>query len=198
MVSSRNNCKRIVGCVESVASQHRMCDWTGSGWRRYGGMLSGDYPPAPGDTRGNGEQLPGAAAQPHPASAHDVLAAGAGQSTGGAKANPTAGEGSSSTLPASVARRLARVEGHLGSPMHAATEGGRSNNHTQDDSTGKQRHDTHAEARGCDAGGSMLSVDGSRGRQCTAAEVAARSARQPKLFLSVGHDEYWSGQQRGA
>ena len=158
-------------------------------------MLSGDSPPAPGDTLGNGEQLPGTAAQPHPDSAHDILAADMGQNAGGAKANPTAGEGSLSKLPASVARRLARVEGHLGPPINAATAGGRSSNQTQDDS--KRRHDTHAEARGCVVGGSMWNADGTSGQQCSAAEVAARSARQPKLFLSVGHDEYWSGQQRG-
>lgn len=173
--------------------------WSGVDTHRYGGMLSGDLPPAPGDTRGNGEQLPGTAAQPHPSSAHDLRAAAdlnpvADHQIGGAKANPTAGEGLLTNLPASVARRLARVEGHLGSMD--ATASGVLNNRTQYGSTGKQRHETHAGARSCDVGGSVLGVDGSSGRQCTAAEVAARSARQPKLFLSVGHDEYWSGHQR--
>lgn len=162
-------------------------------------MLSGDPPPVPGNTRGDGEQLPGAAAQPHPDNADDVLAA-ADHISGATetKSNPTAGESWLSNLPASVVRRLARVEGHLGSPMESVRAAGEDpNNRTQYDRGVKQNHETHAHARGCGASGSMVGVDGNSRRQITASEIAARSARQPKLFLSVGHDEYWSGNQRG-
>ena len=165
-------------------------------------MLSGDPPPAPGDSRGHGEQLPGRAAQPHPESKHDILAAADingvdDEAHGDVKSNSAAGSGLLSSLPASVARRLAQIEGHVGLPMDSATAGV-ANNQTQSDGTGKQRHETQVETQGCGVGGSVLSSDGSSGRQCNVAEVAARTARLPKLFLSVGHDEYWSGQQRGA
>ena len=156
-------------------------------------MLTGDPPPAPGDTRGHGEQLPGEAAVPHPESAHDLAAAAEAAGGGGVKASPAAGEsgggGGGVAGSPTATRRLQRIEGHF-----ASTDA----EDNQTDGADKQRGNTQAAAGGgCDIGGGVVGVDGSAGRQCTAAEAAARTARQPKLFLSVGHDEYWSGQQRG-
>ena len=154
--------------------------WSGIDTHRYGGMLMGDLPPETGDTRGQGEQLPGMPAVPHPLSVHDVEAAGGG---GGVKSNPTAGGGGGGAVPPGVARRLQQIEGHVrGAP-----------NQTDDV---KQRQLPQIDLRGCHGSGSMLGVSGGVQPQCTAAQVAERQARRPKLFLSVGHDEYWSGQQR--
>ena len=58
----------------------------------------------------------------------------------------------------------------------------------------KLRNDA-ATTGGCSERASMAGT--AAGPERATSELSAEQrARQPRLFLSVGHDEYWSGQQR--